>query len=209
MNFFFGAFNLVLNPACFNSRLFCNKAIRLLSSSIRSLAFLVAFLPLVLANLALASDNISFSSSSKSIASGLATLVSGLTFKSPTCRSLLEPTEANVSAPNPLNPNSFFESLASESSRILWYLSIACVAVLPIFEAIDLHWFGISLARFNNFSSSSADQSDFLSLGSRYSFHLALACLAVLRANKEATLDHWLSPYLDTAAFKISSRAIC
>lgn len=85
------------------------------------------------------------------------------------------------------------------------YLSKHCAAVLPMIGAIVRHCVGINLAMCNNFSSSSRLHSVFLMLGSNHSNHLALHCLADLRCNKEAILDHWFFPYFITAAFNISS----
>ncbi|KAL1835053.1 hypothetical protein VTK73DRAFT_6363 [Phialemonium thermophilum] len=67
------------------------------------------------------------------------------------------------------------------------------------------HWVGISLARCSSFSSSSLLHSIFLMLGSSHSFHRALHCLGVLRASSDDTRAHWLRPYLDTEALRISS----
>lgn len=71
--------------------------------------------------------------------------------------------------------------------------------------AIVRHWVGISLARCNNFSSSSLLHSVFLILGSSHSNHRALHCFADLRCNNDAILDHWFFPYFITAALRISS----
>ena len=67
------------------------------------------------------------------------------------------------------------------------------------------HCVGIILARWSSFSSSSLLHSIFLMLGSSHSFQRALHCLGVLRASSEDTRAHWLRPYLETEALRISS----
>ena len=79
------------------------------------------------------------------------------------------------------------------------------MAFLPMMGAMVLHWVGISLARCNNFSSSSRLHSVFLMLGSSHSNHRDLHCLADFLWRREAIRDHWFFPYFMTAALRISS----
>ena len=71
--------------------------------------------------------------------------------------------------------------------------------------AMVRHWLGISLARCNNFSSSSLFHSVFLIEGSSHSYQRALHCFADFRVSKLATRAHWHFPYFMTAALRISS----
>jgi len=111
---------------------------------------------------------------------------------------------AFASAPGPPSPSSSF-SRASASSSSFWYLSRHCVAVRPTIGAIVRHCVGINFARCSSFSSSSLDHSTLRILGSSHSTQRALHCFGVFRARSDDTRAHWLRPYFDTLAFKISS----
>lgn len=79
------------------------------------------------------------------------------------------------------------------------------MAVLPTIGAIVLHCVGINFARWSNFSSSSFDHSIFRMPGSSHSDHRALHCFGVFRASRDDTRAHWLRPYFETEALRISS----
>jgi hypothetical protein len=153
---------------------------------------------------------------------GLAGFVSGSGSVSPGLNFLMSSADgAEASSPSPATPSSWLSRASASSSNLpqnqhhhgrvpairthALYRSKHWVAVLPTIGAIVLHCVGINFARCSNFSSSSRDHSTFRMLGSSHSDHRALHWLADFRARRDDTRCHWLSPYLETAALRISS----